>query len=263
MAKSREQAIKSVKKRIVPVADIDPYLKVLLYGRNGKGKTRTAVSLPRTIVLDVNEKGTKSVRRSGADVFSAKTWEDITYLYWYLRQGEHEYDTVVLDTLTQMQHLCMATVLKIAEDRDPNRPAKTPDMRAWGQMAERMKPMLLDFRNLPMNVVMIAQVRKDRAAEEDDSPDSKLYVPDLSPGVRATALACVDVIGYIHQRQVRFVKKSKNEKEKPKTTTKWETRMLVGPHDDFETKDRTGRLGHIVRNPNMQKMLDAAFSDEE
>lgn len=259
MAKSQAK-LKEIKKRIIPVSDIDPHLKVLLYGRNGRGKTRTAVSLPNTIVLDVNEKGTKSVRKSGADVFQAKSWSDVVYFYWYLKHGKHNYGTVVLDTVTQMQHLCMATVLKLAEDRDPNRPPKTPDMRAWGQMAERMKPVLLDFRNLPMNVVFVAQVRKDRSAEDDDNVETKLWVPDLSPGVRATQLACVDIVGYIYQRQARIVK---GKGKKAKTSTKWETRMLVGPHDDYETKDRTGNLGHVVRSPDMTKLLEAAGLGEE
>jgi hypothetical protein len=56
---SRAQAIKSVKKRIVPVEEAEPYLRVLLYGRNKQGKTRTAVAAPNPLIIDINEHGTR------------------------------------------------------------------------------------------------------------------------------------------------------------------------------------------------------------
>src|SRR5882757_2029153 len=100
--------MKAVQKRIVPVKEASPYARVLVYARNGQGKTRFACSGPKTLVVDINEEGTKSVRDQDAYVFHAAKWEDLTYLYWFLRDGEHDYETVVLDTLTQAQHLCMA-----------------------------------------------------------------------------------------------------------------------------------------------------------
>lgn len=257
MAKNNSAKIAAVKKRIVPVKEAAPHVKILVYGRNGHGKTRFAASGPRTLIVDINEKGTRSVRHSDADVFSVRKWEDLTYLYWFLRDGDHDYQTVVLDTLTQMQNLCMAHVLKRAEDRDPNRPPSMPDRRAWGQLGELMKPLIMDFRNLDMNVVFVCQVRKDRNDDEEDLTVN--WVPDLSPSVRGMAMAAVEIMGYIFRKQIRTVKEVKGKK---KTSTKWETMMLVGPHENYETKDRTGKLGHIVRNPTMPMMIQASFDEE-
>jgi hypothetical protein len=67
----------------------------------------------------------------------------------------------------------------------------------------------------------------------------------------------VGIVGYIHQRPARVVKKKGKQEQ-----IEWETRMLVGPHDDYETKDRTGRLGRVVRRPNMQIMIEAARGSE-
>lgn len=255
MATAREKAIKKIEKRIVPIEEADPYLKILVYGRHGSQKTRFAATAPDVIIIDINEKGTRSARTThGAKVLQTKTWEDVVHAYWFLATTDHPYQSVAIDGLTAMQNLCMKTVLGEAEDRDPNRPPQMPDRRAWGQLAERMKQQILDFRNLEMHVIFTALERK--MGDEDEGEDIS-YVPDMSPGSRGFALAGVDVIGRMYMKEVRTGKKGKKEKHI------WEPRMYVGPHDQFETKDRTGSLGQIVRNPTVPKVIEAAFSSEE
>lgn len=238
--------------------EAEPYLRVLLYGRNKQGKTRTAAMAPNPLIVDVNERGTRSVRNyKGAKVFRVNKWEDITWVYWMLREGDHPYETVIIDTVTAMQVLCMRHVLGTQEDRDPNREVSMPDRRSWGKLGELMKPIFLDFRNLPMHVVFVAQ---ERVYEDEDSMTTE-HVPDLSPSVRGVLTGAVDIIGRVYQAQVRVASKSKKKEEK-----KWETRMLVGPHEEYITGDRTGVLGRIVRQPSVNKMIElGAFvaSEEE
>lgn len=242
------KAIALVRRRIVPVSQAEPHLKVLVYGRNGMGKTRFACTAPKPLVVDMSEKGTKSVRTyPGVEVFHAKTWKDVVWAYWFLKAGGHDYESVVLDTLTGMQNLCMVQVLKESEDRDPTKDPKTASQRDWGKLAQLMKEQLLNFRNLDMHVVFTAQERT-----YDNEEEERLErVPDLSPGSRATATACVDIIGRMYQKERRTAVKGGKER------VKWETRMLVGPHDDYTTKDRTGVLGRIVVEPNIPEILEA------
>lgn len=259
-ANTKARAILKIKKGIVPVSQATPYVKVLVYGRNGKGKTRFAASSSQgpTLILDINEEGTQSVRNyPDAFMYPIKSWADLTYAYWYLKEGDHPYKTVVIDTLTQAQGLCMKHVLKEQEDRDPNRPPSMPDRRSWGQMGELFKPVILNYRNLPMNVVFVCQERVDKSGDDDDDTTNRI-VPDLSPSVRGVAMGAVGIMGRIYKKEVRTVnKKSKKE------VSKWQTRMLVGPHEDFETKDRTGVLPHIVRNPTMDMMTQASLNSTE
>lgn len=248
-SKSKSTAISYVEKRIVPVSDADPYGKFLLYGRNGKGKTRTAATAPKVLFIDINEKGTKSIKKSGHNVFPASRWADITYAYWYLREADHDFESFAIDTVTGMQNLCMKQVLRDAEDRDPNRDPSMPDMRAWGKVNELMKPLIMDFRNLPMHCIFIAQ---ERLVGERDEEAITEHVPDLSPGSRGPLMAAVDVIGRVFQKEVRYGdKKAKKEK------VKVETRMLVGHHEEFITKDRTGTLPRVVRNPNLSDIINS------
>lgn len=244
----RGKAIALVKKRIVPVSEAEPYLKVLAYGRNGAGKTRFACTAPKPILIDMAEKGTKSVRTyPDVQVYHARSWKEIVWAYWYLKAGGHDRESVILDTLTGMQNICMVQVLKESGDRDPTKDPKTASQRDWGKLAQLMKEQLLNFRNLDMHVIFTAQERT-----YDNEEEERLErVPDLSPGSRATATACVDVIGRMYQKERRTAVKGGKER------VKWETRMLVGPHDDYTTKDRTGVLGRIVVEPSIPEILEA------
>lgn len=251
----KKRAIEWVSSHIVPVSEAEPHIKILVYGRNGMGKTRFACTAPRPLVIDIQEKGTKSVRDyPGVDVIKVAKWSEIVWAYWFLRAGNHEYDSVVIDTITGMQNVCMVQVLKESEDRDPLKDPKTASQRDWGKLAQLMKEQLLNFRNLPMHVIYTAQERI-QSNEEEETVER---VPDLSPGSRATATACVDIIGRVYKKEVRTVNK-KTKKE----VSRWQVRMLVGPHDDYVTKDRTGSLGRIMSEPTVPKILEAMNGQED
>lgn len=250
MADNRTKQIAAIKKRIVPVSDAEPFAKVLLYGRNGQGKTRIACTAPKPLVLDMNEKGTKSVRKyPEVEVLHCKKFADVVFAYWMLKEGDHPYESVVLDTLTGMQGLCIKQILKEGEDRDPTKDPKVMSQREWGKLAELMKEQVLNFRNLPMHVVYTAQQR----IIDDPDTEAREIVPDLSPGSRGPATAAVEIIGHVYQKEVRGVnKKTKRE------VSKWETRLLVGPHEEYITKDRTGALPRIMRNPTIPMMIEVS-----
>ena len=237
----------------MPVEEADPYLKILVYGRHGKGKTRLAATAPNVIIGRVREEGTRSAREfEGAQVFPINTWSDIDDFYWYLRQVDHGYQSVALDGLTAMQHMCMKYVLGELEDRDPTRETSMPDRRSWGKLSELMKEQILRYRNLPMHVIFTARERIT-GGEEDE--EDIFHVPDLNPGTRGTALSAVEVIGRIYQKEVRTVKGKGSKKKEVKA---WETRLLIGESDEFETKDQIHELGRIVKNPTIPMILEAA-----
>lgn len=253
----REAKIKKrIVDRIVGVDEASQYLRVLVYGRNKQGKTRFAASAPNVLILDVNEEGTKSARGyKGAKVVHIQKWEDIRLAYWYLKRGDHEFESIVIDTITALQLMCMTHVLNEEGEKDMNKDKAMPARRDWGKLAELMKHTLLDFRNLPMHVVFVAQ---ERQLTDDDGVVLE-RVPDLSTANRSVALASVDIIGRIYQKEVRAVnKKSKKE------VVKWETRMLVGPHEEYATGGRIDPevLPRVVKNPTMPALIELVNKEE-
>lgn len=223
---SRAEGIQSVRQRIVPLAEADPFIKILVYGINGSGKTRLGGSGPRPFVLDCNDHGTKSIRDRPGEAFFAQSWEDVVFAYWFLKQGGHDYETLVVDNLTMMQNLCSAFVLKEMA-RDGLTDPKQASQREWGKIKQYMGPQILDFRNLPMHVVFIAQ---ERTVDNDDEERTE-RVPDMSPGVRAYATSCVDIVGRMRNRPFRRGKGKGEQIE-------WHNVLFTGEADEYVTKDR-------------------------
>lgn len=242
----------AIRKMIVSVDDADPWVNILIYGRNGMGKTRFGASAPNPLIVDVNEEGTRSAKGSGAKKYPVSKWADIGDIYWYLKAGDHPHETVVLDTITAMNALCLKFCLGEAEDRDPNREVGMPDRRTYGRAGELMRAQLLAFRNLPMHVVFLAQ---ERVIKDEDTDEPVLHTPDLPAGSRGTAMGSVSYIGRIYSQEV----KTRNKTTKV-ITKKWEDRLLIGPHEEYDTKDRTNSLGGsegVLRNPTMAKVITA------
>lgn len=253
--RSAADKVTLAKRKISPVGDSFKHLKLLAYGQNGKGKTRLGASGPRKVlIVDCNEKGSMSVRHfEDVDVFPIEVWTDIDLAYWYLHGNPEEYDTVVIDTVTSLAALCMKFVLGDEASRDPTRDPSMPDKRHWGKVGELMKTQILQFRNLPMHVVFLAQERRGFADDDDEAPE---VFPDVSPGIRTILTAAVDIIGRMYVREV--VTKEKGEKKSASTI---EYRMQIGPSERYVTKDRSeSGLPSTIRlssaDDNLAKLVD-------
>lgn len=246
---SRNEA--AIKRKIVSVDDADPWVNILAYGRNGSGKTRFAASAPDVLIVDVNEEGTRSAKGSGAKKYPVDKWGDVGDIYWYLKTGNHPYKSVALDTITAMNAMALKFCLGEAEDRDPNREVGMPDRRTYGRAGELMRTQLLAFRNLQMHVIFLAQ---ERVIKDEDTDEPVLHTPDLPAGSRGTAMGSVSYIGRLYSQEVKVRKKGTKE-----VITRWEDRMLVGPHEEYDTKDRTNSLGinGIIRRPTIPLVIAA------
>lgn len=250
-AAGRTDRIAKAKSKIKPAGETFEYLKLLAYGQNGKGKTRFGASGPRPVLLiDCNENGSLSIRNyEGVDVYPLEIFTDIDYAFWYLKAGEHEYKTVVIDTVTSLAQLCMKFVLGDEASRDPTKDPNMPSKREWGKVGELMRTVILNFRNLQMNVVFLAQERRGFVEEDDESAPE--VFPEVSPSVRTTLTASVDIIGRMYVKEV--VTKGEDSKKR----TGYEYRMLIGPSERYLTKDRSeSGLPSIVRLPDVTDNLD-------
>lgn len=230
--RTADDKIAEAEKLITGVDEFD-YLKALFYAKNGMGKTRLGASGPKTLLVDCNEKGSLSVRKY-PDVkrFPVDVWTDIDMAFWYLNKGKHDYETVAIDTVTSLAQLCMRFVLGDEASRDPTKDPDMPSKREWGKVGELMRTVILNFRNLPMNVVFLAQERRGFTDDDEEAPE---IFPEVSPSIRQTLTASVDIIGRLYVKEV--TKKGKGEGEKNKIVPSY--RMLIGPSERFTTKDRS------------------------
>lgn len=242
--KSPAAAARYVKKRAKPVEQVSLWVRILVYGRNKKGKTVFGATGPKPFILDIDEEGTRSAYGSGAFVYEASSFDEAVWAYWYMKEGNHKYKTFVVDTITALHKAALRKVMKESEERDPTKEPGTASQRDWGRANNLVNNLLIDMRNLPMHVVFLAQ---ERVVADEDEEEPSLHTVDLPNGARGTALGCVGIIGRIYLKEV----KTKGKK------TKWEGRLLVAPHDEYDTGTRVKSLPRIVRQPTMPKIIKA------
>jgi hypothetical protein len=130
------------------------YAKVVLYGPPGSGKTTAATTWPEPLFLSA-ESGLLSVRDKNIDVWTIDQWEDLEEAFTFLRQGEHKYKSVVIDSLTEVQKKLNEYIVR----KFPTVKRGYDDLASesdWGANIDKMRKLCRAFRDLPMNVVFIA-----------------------------------------------------------------------------------------------------------
>lgn len=224
------------------VSDVRRHRSYVIYGVSGTGKTTLSGDFPKPLLLlDFNDKGTDSISDvKDIDVAEITSWADLEEWYYYLLKSK-EYKTVVFDTVTQMQSLCVQHVLSKKGKKDTARAGDwgTMTQREWGDVAALMKQWIIQFRDLDMEVVFLAQARVFNMSEDADDMDEMLIPevgPRLSPSVKDALNAAVDVIGSTFIRKRVIVKKDANGKKKE--IEKTEYCLRIGPSPVYTTKIR-------------------------
>ena len=238
----------------------------LLYGKSGTGKTTLAATFPSPILLlDVGDKGTDSIADvKDVDVMDINTWDDIEDAYWWLESNPSKYKTVIIDTATGLQGVCIEKGLA-----DKNKKAGnagdfgTMTIREWGEVASRMKEWTLNFRDLDCNMVFLAQDRVFNVSEDEGSTDEVL-MPEvgarLSPSICSHMNSIVSVIGntYIRREVLVTEVKMKSGKVKKKEEEVFEYCLRIGPNPIYITKLRKPRAKvppAIIVDPSFKDLI--------
>lgn len=245
-----------ISSRFIDVQEIPIFVKALVYGPSGTGKTTFMGSFPKPLlILDCRDKGTKSIRTSpDTKVLSVTSWSDIEETYWYLKENPHVFKSVVWDTVTQAQDICMRKVKNQSLEASAGKTTRS----AWGDVTELMKSWILLFRDLDMHVGFIAQDRLSGGEEEvEDGMIVPQVGPFVSPSVAKILNAAVDVIGYTFVRELE-VKKKNPTTGKIKTSFETQHCLRIGPHSRYITKIRNeaGKsYPHILVNAKYEDIL--------
>ena len=142
-------------------------VKALVYGQAGAGKTTLSASMPHPVILSA-EGGLLSIKDSGIPYLEISTMSDLWEAYeWLTEGGGTEYESVVLDSISEIAEVCLNSEKK--SNKDPR--------AAYGAMAEQMADIIRAFRDLPnKHVLMTAKVEKTQ-----DEMGRVLYSPSM-PG---------------------------------------------------------------------------------
>lgn len=225
-------------------------ISFLVYGRAKSGKTSLSDSAPgprlildaemgsdfldsEQIVWDV-EGGAEMPTGLDEDtsvVVYVHEYTTLRKVYEILDTGEHEFQTVIIDSVTEIQQRCLDDKVGTAAMR----------IQDWGEIKRQMSLDIRNFRDLKahpkkaVNVIFVATLE-----EVVNADGSKRLIPYMQGSVSKELPYVVDVVGLL------FIDPADNKTRK----------LYVGSRADTDTGDRTGYLNEEIVEPDVFDILD-------
>ncbi len=270
-ATSRTRQTDKKKPKYQDVADLDREGRsFVFYGKSGSGKTTLASSFPNALLIDMQDEGTDSVKDvKGLKVATVGDLDEFDDIYWDLYKGDHSFETAIIDTVTMLQYLKIEDIVgeKLKKSGKVAGDWGTMTKQDWGTVAAFMKKEITRWRNLPINIVFLAQQRVFNYDDDSENSDVGIIDPEvgaaLSPSVKSHLDAAVNVIGNTFIRS-RFIEK-KNEKGKKYQVEKIEYCLGLGPSSVFTRKVRKPmsiKLPDLVVDPTYEDLIEIIQGDE-
>lgn len=257
----------------------NPYLNMMMYSEFGVGKTAlaaTADDVPemRDVVLANVDYGEEVIKKSSKiDILDFNKYDDFNDLYYFLqlhcdlrdrndtvklRKLESDfmrvplaeivtprkYQTVIFDTLSEMQKLLMYKQLGI--DVMKTRVGESfpkPSFEEWNQVLEQLLLHVRKYRNMPIHSIFLAQLDEDV-----DDKRKKYFLPLLQGQAQKLIHGFFDCVGFY------TMKVDGEGTAKPSL----QRRLYLSPVGPFKAKHRFGNFpGYCIDNPTMKDILDA------
>lgn len=249
---------------IEDIEDVSTTFSILIYGQNGTGKTRTASTFPKPLLLaDIREKGTDSIKTvKGIKRRKIERWEDVELLYWFLKTQNSKlktpFRTLVLDTVTQLEQLALAYVMNkeaksFGFEIDSKSDMDMPKIRDYGNAASLMKAWMIRFRDLVDDDIYVAfNVQEKRDGSEEVDEDKHEVFPQLMQSIRSILGGAATHIIHTEIREV-----TKTIQGQIKSIPVYVARL--GPSSKYLTKFRVPpgvKVPQFIVNPGYEQIKD-------
>lgn len=228
-------------------------LSLLVHGGSKVGKTWLADTSPAPrLVLDA-EGGNKFTHSSkivwdpnaGPPPLYDGTWEtcivyvrsyaDIQLAYQYLALGQHQFRSVTIDSLSEVQQRCVDSLVGTSAMQQQD----------WGELLRNVSNLVRSFRDLtthatrPIEVVTLIAMSREVKGK---------WMPYMQGQIQVALPYYYDVVAYY------FV-----QADEAGNTMR---RLWVAPHPLFEAGDRTDRLPPVIDNPTIPMILNMIYPPE-
>lgn len=245
-----------------------PTLNFLVYGDPKIGKSTFAIKSKKVLIADC-ESGYRFMGMNGldGDIAEIETWEDMADLYKVAVSGK--YDLVVIDPINELLEKLMAKMKKQDKNGNVNKryalisgydeyksngilirkPLIELTMSGWGMIKSRFKEMLKVFRDVNMNVLIIAHTK------EDDYEGITKKSPKLDANLAKDLMGMMDVIGYMKIASVNGEKKRIVQFESSETYDAGD-RTNVLPKTVEADNGFQGVYDLIINNKNYTKTIE-------
>lgn len=170
------------------------FIKAIIYGRPGVGKTSLACQADNPILIDI-DRGSKSLKTMGlghVPVVRPETVADIEGIFWEAKANPAYYATYIVDTVSALQrfHLDELIDKAVLGGKRSEIVNTQPD---YNESTNVIRRIAMQFRELPCNLILIAQAAEDK----DEASGSIVTRPALTPKLAGTLDEMVDLVGYL------------------------------------------------------------------
>lgn len=175
-------------------------------------------------------------------VVPVHTYEDMMAAYQYLKLGQHQFKSVVIDSISELQVKLIDSIVGSEQIK----------MQQWGQLLRSMTDMMRGLRDLtmhptnPLDAVVITAMLK-----ESQSGKARPYLQ----GQAATILPYLyDLVGYLKIEEFPHP-----DPTQPPYKVR---RMYIEGSDKFEAGERVqGKLGTIIEQNdlNVETMINKVY----
>ena len=236
-----DDILNSLMARISPVENKSKYLKILIYGMPGVGKTVFTATAPKPLIIDV-ENGAHSIKNHAdlvdeAEALEFKSIFQVETLIKYLgdrAEPLEKFETIVVDSFSELQKRDLDEIVKAEATKDSSRNKYLPIGPDYNVNTEHMRQIASALRDLDRHIIVTCHVKE----EKDDATGRLLVRPNLTPKLAGTLAGIFDVVGYM----------SLNDG----------TRSLqVSPTPTVTAKTRIGNLPAVMENPTFSDILTA------
>lgn len=242
----------------------------LIYGEPGEGKTPllgTIVDEPRMMpaILINCDSGTLSIRErkqlktihlslmasqlSQEQEKNVSEWNALEYIYTWLRTGEHDFKSVLLDGGTDLEQFCEISCLSYGIDHKDINKEHDPELSEladYRRIQNRLKRMYMRFRDIKtfdgrkMNFIATAHEGKLK-----DSTGSIMTQPLYIGKGTVMVQSVFDIVARL----------STEEPSKGKEVK----RLTFKPSGRSRSRSRVKELGDYIDGPTIKKIADKIY----
>lgn len=227
-------------------------LTMLLHGESGVGKSWLGDTAPYPrLVLDLEGRAryTPSGPKIGWDpavgpppvadgtwttcVVTVSDFDTLQQVYQWLRSGQHQFKSIIIDSLMEAQKRCIDSVVGV----------NALDQQDWGTLLRRLEALVRSYRDLTLLPTNAAEVVILIVGTKNQDGT---YRPLLQGQLASTVPYYLDVVGYYYVAPVADAA----------GTITYQRQLLVQPTPGFVAKDGTGRLGGpVIADPNIEQLV--------
>jgi hypothetical protein len=250
----------------------EPYLRILLYGKPGSTKTRTACSAAldeRTgPALLLNAAGNPiSIRDYDPppDIIDLEALKDVNAPYDWILKGQPEshpfcqafdlnppYKTLIVDQLTDIQRMSFAQVTGNKSMGPGDHPQRV-QRQHFGSVLGQMVNFAKLYYSLPVHVIMTCLEK----TTVNEATGAVTYSPLLWGQSDTEVPGYAYIVARLVHRSILPSKALRIIEDADANTT---SVAFFVPSGTYLAKDQTGALGQWMADPTIGKMVDKIFN---